>query len=216
MHILSSSLNIAFQCMLVAQSCLTLCDPVDCPWNSPGKNIGVSCILLLQGIFLTQGLNLDLLHCRQILYCEPPRKPLLFLILNFKMGLKVKVSQSCPTLCDPMDIVHGILQARILEWVVYPFSRGSSQPRGRTQVSPIASRLFTRWATREAQNGPMEHHMCAIYILSSMEVTKTPVFLSRKDKKHIKWKNGREQETCSCTWLVGSQFPCQGLDLGPQ
>jgi len=44
--------------------------------------------------------------------------------------VKVKVSQSCPTLCDPVDcIVHGILQARILEWVAIPFSRGSSQPR---------------------------------------------------------------------------------------
>ena len=42
----------------------------------------------------------------------------------------VKVAQSCPTLCDPMDyVVHGILQARILEWVAFPFSRGSSQPR---------------------------------------------------------------------------------------
>ena len=44
--------------------------------------------------------------------------------------MKVKVSQSCPTLCDPMDYtVHGILQARILERVAFPFSRGSSQPR---------------------------------------------------------------------------------------
>ena len=51
----------------------------------------------------------------------------------------VKVAQSCPTLCDPMDYtVHGILQARILEWVAFPFSRGSSQPRDRTQVSHIA------------------------------------------------------------------------------
>ena len=47
---------------------------------------------------------------------------------------EVKVAQSCPTLCDPMDYtVHGILQARILEWVVFPFSRGSSQPRDRTR-----------------------------------------------------------------------------------
>ena len=44
--------------------------------------------------------------------------------------MKVKAAQSCPTLCDPMDYtVHGILQARILEWVAVPFSRGSSQPR---------------------------------------------------------------------------------------
>ena len=46
---------------------------------------------------------------------------------------------------------HGILQARILQWVAVPFSRGSSQPRERTQVSHIAGGFFTSWATREAQ-----------------------------------------------------------------
>ena len=65
--------------------------------------------------------------------------------------VKVKVAQSCPTLCDPMDYTaHEILQARILEWVAYPFSRGSSQARDRTQVSSIARRFSTSWATREA------------------------------------------------------------------
>ena len=60
-------------------------------------------------------------------------------------GIKVKVVQSFPTLCDPMDsTVHGIFQARILEWVAFPFSRGSSQPRGQTQVSCTAGRFFTR------------------------------------------------------------------------
>ena len=50
--------------------------------------------------------------------------------------VKVQVAQSCPTLCSPMNYtVHGILQARILEWVAVPFSRGSSQPRDRTQVA---------------------------------------------------------------------------------
>ena len=59
------------------------------------------------------------------------------------MERKVKVTQSCLTLCDPMDyIVHGILQARILEWVAIPISKGSSQPRDRTQVSHIAGRFF--------------------------------------------------------------------------
>ena len=49
---------------------------------------------------------------------------------------------------DPMDYtVHGILQARILEWVAFPFSRGSSQPRVWIQVSHIAGGFFTRWAT---------------------------------------------------------------------
>ena len=47
--------------------------------------------------------------------------------------------------------VHGILQARILEWVAFPFSRGSPQPRDQTQVSPIKGRFFTSWATREVQ-----------------------------------------------------------------
>ena len=59
------------------------------------------------------------------------------------------VAQSCLTFCDPMDCsplgssVHGILQARILERVVIPFSRGSSQPRDQTQVSHMAGRFFT-------------------------------------------------------------------------
>ena len=62
---------------------------------------------------------------------------------------EVQVAQSCPTLCKPLDYtVHGILQARILEWVAFPFSRGSSQPRDRTQVSHIAGRFFTSRATR--------------------------------------------------------------------
>ena len=60
------------------------------------------------------------------------------------LNMKVKVTQSCPLFWDPMDyIVHGILQARILEWVVFPFSRGSSQPRYQTQVSLIVGRFFT-------------------------------------------------------------------------
>ena len=53
-------------------------------------------------------------------------------------------TQSCPTLCNPMDyMVQGILQARILEWIAFPFSRGSSQSRNRFQVSRIAGRFFT-------------------------------------------------------------------------
>ena len=60
--------------VLVTQSCVALRDPVDCvarflcPWDSVGKNTGVGCHFLLQGILLTQGSNLGLLHCRQILY----------------------------------------------------------------------------------------------------------------------------------------------------
>ena len=58
--------------------------------------------------------------------------------------LKVKVTQSCLTLCDPMDYtVFGILQARILERVAFPFSGGSFQPREQTQVSRMTGRFFT-------------------------------------------------------------------------
>ena len=65
--------------------------------------------------------------------------------------VKVKVTQSCLILCDPMDYtVPGTLQARILEWVTFPFSRESSQPRDWTQVSCIAGKFFTSWATKKA------------------------------------------------------------------
>ena len=90
----------------------TICSP----WNSPGQNIGVGSLSLLQRIFPTQGSNLGLPHCRQILYQ-----------LNHKGN------------------------PRILEWVAYPFSRGSSRPRiWTTRVFRIAGGFFTNWAIREA------------------------------------------------------------------
>ena len=91
---------------LVTQSCPTLCDPMDCSppgcsvhGDSPGKDTGVSCHALLQGIFPIQGSNPGLLHCRQILYqlshpSGPTPGPIPVLCL---------VAQSCPTLCNPMD-----------------------------------------------------------------------------------------------------------------
>ena len=77
-------------------------------------------------------------------------------ILFYFIVLYVLVAQSCLTLCDPMDCsppgspVHGIFQVRILEWVAISFSRGSFRPRYWTQVSCIAGKCFTIWATREA------------------------------------------------------------------
>ena len=87
------------------------------PWDSPGKNTGVGCHFLLQCM---------------------------------KVKSESEVAQSCLTLCDPMDYslpncsVHRTLQARILEWVAISFSRGTSQPRDRIQVSCMASGFFTR------------------------------------------------------------------------
>ena len=118
------------------QLCLTLCNPMvhsppgsSCPWNSPGKNTGVGCHALLQGIFPTQGLNLCLLH---LLYWQagssplaPPGTPKIW---HAAAAAAAKSLQSCPTLCDPIDgsppasPFPGILQARTLEWVAISFS----------------------------------------------------------------------------------------------
>ena len=76
-------------------------------------------------------------------------------ILNYFYSYLL-VAQSCPTLCNPMDYsllgssVHGVIQARILEWVAIFFSRGSSWPRDWTRVSYIAGRFFPTWAIWEA------------------------------------------------------------------
>ena len=71
-------------------------------------------------------------------------------LTTYKTFVKVKVAQSCLSLCNPMDYtVHGILQTRILNWVAVPFSKGSSQLRDQTQLSWISCRFFTSWASRE-------------------------------------------------------------------
>ena len=96
---------------------------------------------------------------------EPSLKHNLF-VLKFKIKLKREmkhsvywlsntsgIAQLCPTLCDPMDCslpgssIHGIFQTRVLKWVAISFSRGSSQPKNKTQVSYIADRHFTLSAT---------------------------------------------------------------------
>ena len=77
-----------FFVVLVAQSCLTLCDPMVCPWNPPGKNTGVGCHSFLQGIFLAQGSNLGLLHHRQFLYhLSYQGSPIYSLVILFNMNV---------------------------------------------------------------------------------------------------------------------------------
>ena len=84
------------------------------PLRKP-KNTGVGSLSLLQGIFLTQESNLAFLHCRWILYHMSRQVSPLSTVLQSNSVLDYTV--------------HGILQARVLEWVAVPFSRGSSQPR---------------------------------------------------------------------------------------
>ena len=80
-------------------------------------------------------------------------------------------SLNCVWLCDPMDYTaHGTLQARIQEWVAFPFSRGSSWPRNRTGVSCIAGGLFTNWAIREAI---MEYTMLQLTVLTRI-ISRSP------------------------------------------
>ena len=120
------------------------------PWNSPGQNIGVGSLSLLQGSFPTQGSNSGLLHCRQILYqlshkgsprilewvacpfsrgSTWPRDRTWVSWITAAAAASAKSLQSCPTLWDPIDCspqsyaVHGILQAGILQWVSIPFFR---------------------------------------------------------------------------------------------
>ena len=83
---------------------------------------------------------------------------------------KCSVTQWCSTLCNPMDrnppgsSVHGILQARVLEWDVVPFSRGSSQPRDQTQVFCFAGRFFTIWAMMLSSGWNKMAHQCHSHI----------------------------------------------------
>ena len=129
--------------------------PGSCPWDFPGKNTGVACHFLLQGKTTP---TLD-----QII-------PVLEVYLQTLVYMKSEseVAQSCPTLCNPMDCslplssIHGIFQARVLEWVAISFSRGPSQLRDRTWVSHIVGRRFTIWATREVMGNVILRHTCEV------------------------------------------------------
>ena len=98
-----------------------------------------------------------------------------------QVKVKVKVAYLCLTLCDPMDYsVHGILQVRILKWVAFPFFRGSSQPRDQTQVSCIAGRFFSSWATRniyiQSCGFPVIIYGCKSWTIKKAEHWRTDAF----------------------------------------
>ena len=135
---------------LVVQSCPTLCSPMDC--SPPGSSVhGISqarvwsaLLCLLQGVFPTQGSNLHLLSLLHWQAGSLPLGPMCVCVCVCVSAQFSSVAQLCPTLCDPMDYtLHGILHARILEWITFHFFRGSSQPRDQTQVSRTAGRFFT-------------------------------------------------------------------------
>ena len=88
----------------------------------------------------------DFYECDQNLRSLCKHMAVRFVLNPLKVKSESEVAQSCPTLCDPVDCslsgssVHGIFQARVLEWIAISFSWGSSRPRNRTQVSCIAGR----------------------------------------------------------------------------
>ena len=119
-------------------ACGTLCKEVPMPTVKGGKG---------QASFPWGGLDLHQLFVILLTYHFSPIY--LFIQSFIYISMCVSVAQSCPTPCNPMDCsppgssVHGILQARTLEWVAIPFSRGSFWPRDRTWVSHTTGRFFT-------------------------------------------------------------------------
>ena len=150
-----------------------------------------------------------------------------------------EVAPSCPTLCDPVDCsprgssVHGILQARVLEWVAISFSRGSSRPRDRTPVSWIAGRCFNLWAISIClfqTNDPEEPCMHARSVVSnslwSHELQPTRllcpfrIFQARiLERVTISYSRGsscpRDQTCVSCICCSGRQIPYLGSPEEP-
>ena len=130
--------------------------PVQRPWAICWNWLGIHFITVVPNLFGTR----NWFHGRQFFHGAGVRGDGFRMIqgLTFTVNFEVKwseLAQSCPTICNPVDCswpgssVHGILQARILEWVAISFSRESSQPRDQTLVSCMAGRCFILWATRE-------------------------------------------------------------------
>ena len=130
-------------CIESLQSCPTLCDPMDsslpwllCPWDSPGKNIGVGSYSLLQGVFPTQGWNPGLPHCRQILYHLDSVKSVMFILVQSTGSRAHRLQQ--------LQLPGSRAQAPWL-WLtrlVVPQHVGSSRIRDATLVSCIGRQIL--------------------------------------------------------------------------
>ena len=144
-----------------------------CPWDFPGKNIAMVAISFTKGSSQPQGSNPRLLYW-QVDSLPQSHQGKVNEWSDLILGHSV-MSNSCnPMACSPPgSSVHGILQARILEWVSIPFSRGSSWPRDWSWVSHIAGRFFTIWVPREAQ---ISRGVCRYSALLSWELSTESLF----------------------------------------
>ena len=134
----------------------------------------------------------------------------------FILEEKVLISQSCLTFCDPMDCslpgssVHGILQARILERVAIPFSRGSSQPRDGAWVSCTASRIFTSWAT---SGSPLLLEV-KVRKWSRSVVSDLCDHGLQPTRLHRPWDFPGKSTEVGCLFFLQGIFPTQGSNPG--
>ena len=143
---------------LVAQFCPTLCDPMDCSPQVPLSMTWTQVSYIASGFFTIWATREALSEfsmnwtdsiCLQV-SAEGDLETVILMIRKWKW----KVFSPVQLFATPWTdyTVHGIVRARILEWVAFPFSRGSSQPRDRTQVSLIAGGFLTSWATGKPKN----------------------------------------------------------------
>ena len=185
------------------QSCPTLCDPIDSsPPDSPSL-----------GFFRQE-------HRSGLPFLPPMRS--------------VLIVQLCVTLCDPMDCsppgssVQEILQARILEWLAFPFSRGSSRPRDWTRVSCITGWFFTVWAMKllfhswrkcvlMGLGGPQGCFRAgeSFKTIRSKWKSLSPVWLLvRPHRLHSPWNSPGQNTGVGSLFLLQGIFPTQGSSPG--
>ena len=114
------------------------------------KNHTEILIGIMLNLFTNLGRSWDLYSVEYSKLLDSMSLQLFRSLISFSSVKWSEVAQSCPTLCDPWTVayqsgssIHGIFQARVLEWIAISFSRGSSRPRNQTRVSHIAGRRFT-------------------------------------------------------------------------
>ena len=200
------------------QSCLTLYNPID--RSPPGSSVPG---ILQARTWLGEDKMYTEMHVYSYVHpyftevvnfwqCQMPQLTLFYDRLKIKKQcnvwkVKVLVTQLCPTLFNPLycsppgSFVHGILQARILRWVAYPFSRGSSQPRDQTWVSYTAGRFFTIWATWEAQGNVYVYQIPILYTMHILQF-----YVNYASVNHVwMWGLGCEESWVMknwCFWTV--------------